>query len=162
MQRLQQVRRLLVTIETWLAGGSLLLLLLLALAQIAARNFFDTGLPAADTLTRQLVLYVTFFGAVLAVERHRHIRIDVCCTLLSPRTLSRLFRPMHAVAALVCLLLADAAIRFWRDEWAYAADYERWQALTGLVVPTGFVLLTLHFMLAALLGPNPDLEDDGL
>ncbi len=160
MQRLQQLRRLLVTLESWLAGGSLLLLLLLTLAQIAARNFFDTGLPAADTLTRQLVLYVTFFGAVLAVERRRHIRIDVCCTLLSRRALARLFRPMHAAAALVCLLLADAAIRFWRDEWTWAADYERWHTLIGLVVPVGFVLLSLHFGLAALLGPNPDAGDD--
>ncbi|HHO67573.1 MAG TPA: TRAP transporter small permease [Gammaproteobacteria bacterium] len=160
MRRLQQVRRLLVTLESWLAGGSLLLLLLLALAQIAARNLFDTGLPAADTLTRQLVLYVTFFGAVLAVERRRHIKIDVCSALLPQRVLARLFRPMHAVAGLICLLLADAAIRFWHDEWAWAADYERWHTLIGLVVPVGFVLLTLHFALAALLGPDPELEDD--
>lgn len=160
MQPLQRSRRALVRLESFLAAGSLLLLLLLGVAQIIARNLFETGLPTADILTRHLVLYVTFFGAALAVERQRHIKIDLGCTLLSTRWLARLYRPLHAIASLICLLLATAAVRFWVDEWTYAAAYERWQVIVELVIPTGFVLLTLHFALAALLGPDPDSEDD--
>ncbi|HSH30323.1 MAG TPA: TRAP transporter small permease subunit [Thiohalobacter sp.] len=151
---LQRLRRLLVGFETGMAGFSLLLLVLLTLGQIIARNFFDTGLPAADSLTRHLVLYVTFFGAALAADGDRHIKIDVVCAWLASPWRGRLFRPLQALGALICLLLFQAALRFWRDEWRYAADYERWQALLNLIIPVGFGLLCLHFLLGLLLGPQ--------
>jgi len=149
-------RDILTRLETWLAAGSLLLLLLLALVQILARNLFDAGIAEADTLTRYLVLYVTFFGAALAIERNRHIKIDVCCSFLSALTLARLYRPMRALAALVCAFLADAAIRYWVDAWQYAPDHERWLVLVSLVIPVGFCLLTLQFLLAACCGPDEE------
>lgn len=139
-----------------MASASLLLLLVLALVQIVARNAFDAGISQADALTRYLVLYVTFFGAALAADRNRHIKIDIACTALSATTLAALYRPLRALTALVCAFFADAAIRFWRDEWLYAQDYERWQVLVGLILPVGFVLLTVHFLLATLLGPDDD------
>jgi len=156
MRFLRNFKDRLVQLEILLAAASLMLLLLLALVQIIARNAFDAGIAQADSLTRYMVLYVTFFGAALAVDRNRHIKIDVACTLLSDRTLKKLYRPLRALAAVVCLFFTDAAIRFWRDEWAYAQDYERWQTLLGLILPVGFVLLTVHFLLAALLGPDDD------
>ncbi|VAW77581.1 hypothetical protein MNBD_GAMMA15-1007 [hydrothermal vent metagenome] len=156
MTFLQVIRGRLAQLETLLAAASLLLLLTLALIQIIARNGFDAGIAEADTLTRYLVLYVTFFGAALAVDRNRHIKIDAANALLSARTQEMLYRPLHALAALVCAFFTDAAIRFWRDEWTYAQDYDRWQTLVGLILPVGFALLTLHFLLAALLGPDDD------
>lgn len=155
MAFLRQLRDGLIQIETWLAAGSLLLLLCLALVQILARNLFDTGFADADTLTRYLVLYVTFFGAALAVDRERHIKIDVCCVVLAPRALRALYRPMRAIAALVCGVLAAAALRFWLDEWQFAPQHERWQVLVAVVIPLGFALLSLQFALAAVIG-----EDD--
>ena len=156
MTFLKVIRDRLVQMELILAAASLLLLLGLALVQIIARNAFDAGVAQADTLTRYLVLYVTFFGATLAVDRNRHIKIDVATTLLSPRAVQALYRPLQALAAVVCLFFTDAAIRFWRDEWTYTQDYDRWQTLVGLILPVGFVLLTVHFLLAALLGPDDD------
>jgi TRAP-type C4-dicarboxylate transport system permease small subunit len=156
MAFLRQLRDGLVWIETWLAAGSLLLLLGLAVVQILARNLFDTGIADADSLTRYLVLYVTFFGAAVAVERDRHIKIDVCCVMLPTRALHTLYRPMHAIAALVCGVLAAAAVRFWVDAWQFAPPHERWQVLAALVIPVGFALLTLQFALAALLGQDQD------
>jgi TRAP-type C4-dicarboxylate transport system permease small subunit len=154
VQLLIRLRALLIRVETWFAAGSLLLLLLLALLQVVTRNLFDAGFVTADTLSRYLVLYVMFFGAALAVERDRHIRIDVACSFLSARALGRLYRPMRALAALVCLLLADAAVRYWSDAWVYAPENERWLVLVGLVIPVGFGLLTLQYLLAVLLGPE--------
>ena len=156
MRFLRSFRDRLVQLEVVLAAASLLMLLVLALVQIIARNAFDAGISQADSLARHLVHYVTFFGAALAVDRNRHIKIDVACTALSAQTLEALYRPLRAIAALVCAFFADAAIRFWRDEWLYAQDYERWQAIVSLILPVGFVLLTVHFLLAALLGPDDD------
>jgi TRAP-type C4-dicarboxylate transport system permease small subunit len=152
VRQITRLRLLLVRLERWAAAASLLLLLTLALAQVAARNLFDTGFVTADTLSRYLVLYVTFFGATLALERDRHIKIDVACGFLSPAVLSRLQRPMNLLAALVCLLLTVAAVRFWRDAWAYAPAHEQWLVLTSLVIPVGFGLLTVQYLLLALFG----------
>jgi len=156
MTFLKVLRYRLTQVELLLAAASLLLLLLLALVQIIARNGFDAGIAEADTLTRYLVLYVTFFGATLAVDRNRHIKIDAASTLLSAHAQKMLYRPLYALAALICAFFTDAAIRFWRDEWTYVQDYERWQTLVGLILPVGFALITLHFLLAALLGPDDD------
>lgn len=150
---LQRFRRLLTRAETALAGFSLLLLVGLTLAQILARNLFDTGLPAADTLTRHLVLYITFFGAAIAADAQRHIRIDSLATWLSTRALDRLHRPLNVIAMLVCAALTQAAARFWLDEWQHVADPERWQTALNLIIPVGFGLLALHFLLAVLAGP---------
>lgn len=152
LRALRRLRTLLTAIERWVGGASLLLLLLLALAQILARNLFDIGLPTADTLTRHLVLYVTFFGATLAVHERRHIKIDVLCACLHQRWIERLHRPIHLLGALVCGLLTQAAIEYWREEWQYATDYDRWTVLLSLILPAGFGLLTLHFLLSAALG----------
>ncbi len=150
---LQRFRRLLNHAETVLAGLSLLLLIALTLMQILARNLFDTGLPLADTFTRHLVLYIAFLGATLAADSQRHIRIDSLATWLSARARGRLHRPLHAIAMLVCAALTQAAARFWLDEWQHAVAQERWQALFSLILPVGFGLLTLHFLLAVLAGP---------
>lgn len=156
MQLLSKLRAYLVILETWLAAGSLLLLLLLALVQIVARNLFDAGFADADTLSRYLVLYVMFFGAALAVERDRHIRIDIAGSLLSGDLRARLYRPLQTLAAVICLLFTVAAVRYWRDAWQYAPGHERWLVLTGLIVPAGFGLLCLQFLLAALLARDAD------
>ncbi len=152
MLLLKRFRSWLLQLETWLAAGSLFLLLVLALVQIVARNLFDTGIAEADNLTRYLVLYVTFFGAAVAVQRDRHIKIDVLCAFLSPSVLKKLYRPMQLFAGLVCAFLATAAIYYWRDAWLYAPDHERWLVLTSLVIPIGFILLSAQFLLATILG----------
>ncbi|WP_455234398.1 TRAP transporter small permease [Thiogranum longum] len=152
MNLLKQFRYGLIQLESWMAAASLFLLLALAIAQIVARNFFDAGIPDADTLTRYLVLYVTFFGAAVAVDRDRHIRIDIGCALLSPAILRVLYRPMRLIAALVCAFLGSAAIRFWRDEWLYAPEHEHWQVIAGLIIPVGFILLAVQFLVTAVLG----------
>ncbi|MHB8474217.1 MAG: TRAP transporter small permease [Gammaproteobacteria bacterium] len=135
--------------EASLAALSLLSLLLLSLAQIAARNLFHTGLPLADSLTRYLVLYVAMLGAVLATEEDRHIKIDVGTALL-PRLVTVLQRPFHILSAVVCTLLSSAAWHFWREEWQYAATDEHWIAALEFILPFGFGLLALHFLILGL------------
>ena len=151
---LQKLRAQLTKLEVYLAAASLFLLLALSLGQIIARNFFHTGLPAADSLARHLVLYVTFFGAVLAVEYRSHIKIDVVTAWLSVTTLNRIFRPIQLICVLVCSFFSVAAARFWYDEWRYATAADQWTALLDLILPIGFLLLSLHFLLGVLLGPQ--------
>ena len=136
-------------LEAFIAGSCLLLLLFLSLSQIVARNFFDTGFPWADTLSRHLVLYVTFFGAALAVREDRHIRIDLVIPWSSDRLRHVLYRVFYIMGAVITGFLCYAAIRFWQSEWEFAVAGERWSVILGLVLPFGFGLLAFHFILLA-------------
>lgn len=144
------LRHTLIRMETFMAGASLLLLLAIVFGQVLVRNFLDSSIPHADILSRYLVLYVTFFGAALAVESHRHIRIDVVAACLSPQQMCRLRPPLYLVSAVLCAMLSWAAMRFWYDDWQYVADHERWSSVLALITPFGFTLLTLHFLLGGL------------
>jgi TRAP-type C4-dicarboxylate transport system permease small subunit len=144
------LRHSLVRMDTFMAGSSLLLLLLLIFGQVLMRNLFDSGIPNADILARYLVLYIAFFGAALAVEQHRHIRIDAVAAWLEPEQIRRLRPPLYLISALACAALAWAGMRFWYDDWQYVAEHERWASILALITPFGFCLLTLHFTLGAL------------
>ncbi len=144
------LRHALIRMEKFIAGLSLLLLLALVFGQVLARNFFDTSIPGADILSRYLVLYVTFFGAALAVEHQRHIKLDVIAVFMKPGNIRRLNPPLYLISAAVCAVLAWAAGRFWYDDWQYIADHERWSSILALVTPAGFLLLALHFLLGGL------------
>ncbi|MBI3188106.1 MAG: TRAP transporter small permease subunit, partial [Gammaproteobacteria bacterium] len=62
----------LVVLEKMLVAASLFLLLAFTLIQVIARNFFDTGFPALDIISRHLVLYIAFLGAALITEDQKH------------------------------------------------------------------------------------------
>jgi TRAP-type C4-dicarboxylate transport system permease small subunit len=150
------LRQGLVRFDSFMAGTALLLLLLLVFGQVLLRNFLDSGIPAAEVLSRYLVLYVTFFGAALAVEQHRHIRVDAVAAFMEHGTAQRLQPPLYLLSTAVCIVLAWAAMRFWYDDWQYVAAHERWGSVLALIMPFGFCLLALHFLLGGLFPHHPD------
>ena len=155
-------KRRLLQLEMLVASSSLMLLLLLSLTQIIARNVFETGFPLLDVISRHLVLFVIFFGAGLVTEQSRHIKIDIIAHLLSPQQQIILVRPLLALAAILCASLAWYAGLFWLDEWQYAPINERWAAVLAIVIPVGFSVLALHFLLLSLLGTEPESGTDML
>ena len=146
-------RHALIRMESFMAGASLLMLLGLIFGQVLARNFFSTGIPHAEILSRYMVLYVAFFGAVLAVESSKHIRIDVVAACMKPENIRRLQPPLYLISSILCSIMTWAAIRFWYDDWQYAAEHERWSSILALITPFGFSLLSLHFLLGAVFSP---------
>ena len=144
------MRHALVRMETFMAGGALLLLLALVFGQVLARNFFESGIPNAEILSRYMVLYVAFFGAVLAIESHKHIRIDVVAAFMTPERIKKLRSPLYLISSVLCGIMTWAAMRFWYDDWQYVAEHERWSSVLALITPFGFFLLSLHFLLGGL------------
>ena len=147
---IKSLRHALVRMDTFMAGLSLLLLLSLVFGQVLMRNLLNSSIPHADILARYLVLYVTFFGAALAIESHRHIRIDVVAACMRPEGMRLIRPPLYLISALVCAVMTWAAVRFWYDDWQYVAEHERWSSILALITPFGFGLLTLHFLLGGL------------
>lgn len=139
--------------ESFVATAGLVLLLVLSLAEIGARNFFHTAIPGADILDRYLVLWVSFLGAVLAV-RERHIKIDAVAVWLPEAWRRKLERPIFIFSAVVCGNLFWAAVRFWREEWAHAAAAEKWVAALAAIIPLSFFLLAAHFTIRFVIGPR--------
>ena len=159
MTVLQQFKYYLITLEKILAASSLLLLLALTLIQVVARNFFETGFPPLEVISRHLVLYVAFLGAALITEDQNHIKIDFLSHLLSEKQKSMLLRPLSTLAAMICSIFAWHASRFWLDEWQYAGESDRWIALLALILPIGFSLIALHFVLLAITGASRSGQD---
>ena len=93
---------------------ALLLAAMLALSflQIVLRNVAHSGLVWIDPLLRHLLLWIGFAGATLATRLDHHIHIDVLTRSLPPAVNRIVRRVTNAGAAFVCLLLADATLRF--------------------------------------------------
>ena len=152
MAILLRLKQFLIVIEKTLAGLSLFILLVFSLIQIIARNFFDFGFIQIDMISRHMVLVLTFMGAALVIEDDRHIKIDILAVFMSEQHKRLLVRPLLFLAAAICALFAWNALRFWLDEWHYATDSDHWQVLMELILPIGFDILTLHFLLCGLTG----------
>ena len=149
---LNHARQGLIRLETYIAGTCLLMLLALVSSQVIARNFFSASIPHIDILSRYLVLYVTFLGAALAVESQSHIRIDALAAMLTEQRRPLLRMPLYLLAGCMCTLFTWAAIRFWYDDWQYVAPQDRWTSVLALIIPIGFSLLALQFILVGLFG----------
>ena len=96
--------RLIKQLDEWLAKAEsgflvilLFLMVFLSFGQVILRNFLHSGLLWTDIFLRQLVLWVGFLGASLAVRERRHISVDVL-----PQFIPEKYRPF--VDVLVNLL----------------------------------------------------------
>lgn len=110
-----------------------------------------------DVVLRQLVILVSFFGAMMATQRGKHINVDVFSKLIGPRGQRWLAVVTNLLAASVCAVFARAGAGLvaisrehphelvsWADEWVFQ-----------LMFPFGFGLLAFHFgvqVLGALAG----------
>lgn len=131
-------------------------MLALSVADIVGRNLFNATLPGGDVVLRQLVLWVALPGAALAVAAQRHLHLDPANLAARPRWRKWTALPFNLGAAVVCALLAQAAWAYWQDEWQHAATEAAWLAWMGLVLPVSFALLTLHFLLRAVLANHEE------
>ena len=147
-----KIKHSLITFEKVIAGSSLLLLLILAIIQIIARNFFDTGFSQMEVISRHLILFIIFMGAALVSEQNRHIKIDLLTHVLSLDQQEKLIRPLLLFCALISGIFAWYSAGFWLDEWQYAPSNERWSVYLALILPIGFFILALHLLLLTITG----------
>ena len=95
-----------------LSTGLLLLIIALIIAQVAARNLWNTGLPRAEEVSRFAGVLAVYFTAPLLALQGQHVAVDVFTNMM-PR-----------VSRLVCFVLAElsmllfAALTIWGG-WLY-------------------------------------------
>jgi TRAP-type C4-dicarboxylate transport system permease small subunit len=160
---LKRFHRLLLRLEDWILMLLLTAMILLASSQILLRNVFETGISWADPTLRLLVLWLSLLGAMAATRDNNHISIDLLSRFLS-RKLKRLAQRLTDLfAGIVCGFLAWNAGRFVLFEWEDGAElFASLPAWVGeLILPLGFGVMALRFLLAALLGRPAEEEQAG-
>jgi len=145
-----KIKEILITIEKSLAAISLLVLLVLSMSQVVMRNLFEIGFSDIDTITRHLVLFVTFMGAALVSENNQHIKIDCVTAVINNSKKQKLKTPLLLISSLICSVFFYYALLFWLDEKSYAQNNEQLALYLALILPFGFFILSLHFLLLGL------------
>lgn len=145
-------------LEDGLLAALLLLLLLLAVAQIAMRWVADTGWLEGETVQRTLVLWIALLGALGAARERRHLALDLLPRLLPPRGRRIVWALAQLIAAALCAVMAWygwSLIELEREAPGILfVGVPTWAGM--LVIPFGFAVLTLRFLIAIALGPPSD------
>ena len=124
-------------------------MVILAATQIVLRNFFRTGLPWAEPLLNQSLLWLTMLGALAATGQRKHITMDLASHVLPPRAAAAVRAATNLFAAVLCAVLAKAG-------WHYVAVQREMESggLLGVplwvfpaVIPVVFALLAGRFAL---------------
>jgi C4-dicarboxylate transporter DctQ subunit len=135
-------------VENVFLVGLLSSMMLLSVAQIIAREVFETGFYWSGELVRLMVLWLAMVGAVAACRENRHIRIDAVSHLLSDRAVGVVRLVVDTFAAGVCALVAWHAWRYvklemeWQD--TVLIDIPAW--IVHIIVPVAFGLLSYRFL----------------
>jgi TRAP-type C4-dicarboxylate transport system permease small subunit len=149
--------------EDLLLAGLLLALLLLAVAQIALRLLFDTGLEWAEPMSRAGVLWLALLGALGATRARKHIAIDALPRVLQPRAQRVAWVISHVAAAIIAATLAwlgAGMVGLEREAPVpFVAGIASWVPM--LAFPAGFGLMALRFLLVAALPPSAGTIEEG-
>ena len=154
MRHIKQIDNILAKTETAVIILVLSVMVLLAFGQVILRNFFGSGIYWADIFLRQMVLWVGFLGASLAVREKKHISIDIL-PLVLPKSWKIPIRAFTDFAAgVISGFLAYAAWNFIKFEMESDAtlllNIPVWAFQT--VLPFSFILISVRFLLQALDG----------
>ncbi len=128
-------------------------MIFLSLTQVVLRNIFEQGLPWADLLLRQLVLWVAFLGASLATRNDKHLSIDFL----------KYFLPSHWNKRVIFIpLIASAIISTYLSYYAWVfVQYEKeggailyanipiW--VFQVILPISFAMIAFRFFLKAIM-----------
>lgn len=153
----QRVVRALRRAEDGLLGALMLALVLIATAQIGRRLLFNDGWVGAETLGRSLVLWIALLGALAATRDGRHVRIDLVQALDWPRLKQLAERLGSALAAVFCAGMAWFGLQLvWLEREGggeLLPGLPLWWSV--LVIPLGFGLMALRFVLCVIWPPTP-------
>lgn len=141
--------------EDLLLAALALGLLGLAVAQIALRLVFDSGLDWAEMAGRAGVFWLALLGALGATRDRRHIAIDALPRVLPPWARQLAWWASQSAAAALCAAMAWLGwglVQLEREAPVpFIAGVPSWWPM--LVLPAGFGLMALRFLLAARAGP---------
>ena len=149
MRAIRQLNEWLAKVESGFLVFLLFLMVFLAFSQVLLRNFLSSGFLWTDLFLRQLVLWVGFLGASLAVRERRHISIDVLPQFLPATYRSWAQVLVNLCAGLISVFLTLAAWKFVQMEMEFPTilflDLPAWIFQT--ILPFSFSVISLRYFL---------------
>lgn len=142
-------------------------LIFLAIAQIVARELFNTGLVWADELIKFFVLWIALIAAIAASRSDRHLRIDALSQFVAERFARFPRIVVDAFAGCMCGLLAWHSWRYLQLTIEFGdtvlGDLPAWTAY--VLLPLSFLLMSYRFLLLSASGImrviRPDDSNEG-
>jgi TRAP-type C4-dicarboxylate transport system permease small subunit len=146
-------------IENGLIALLVLVMVLLAGAQILLRNLFETGIDWADPLLRALVLWTAMLGALAAARDDKHIGLDLLTHFLHGRA-KRVLRVIGlGFAAAISAAMAWYGTNLVMLDYGSGANafahVPSW--CVEAILPVGFAILALRLGIRAFLPPRSDM-----
>ncbi|WP_316976885.1 TRAP transporter small permease [Shumkonia mesophila] len=103
----------------WVAIRLLLILTLLLVIQVGARNFFSLGLTWADELSRYCGLGIVFLTAPVLVRRNMQVRVTLFVEMMPP-VMQAIAELLASIAVnLFCLAFMISAYMFMSHAWSF-------------------------------------------
>lgn len=142
--------------EDWLLTVLVVFMVVLAGGQIVLRNVFDSGLTWADPALRALMLWGAMLGAVIATREDQHIGLDFIARFVGGVKLRIARFIALSFAAGLCGLMAWhswALVKLDMDGGGHGVlGIPAWGL--ELILPLGFALMALRFLIRSLLPPK--------
>jgi TRAP-type C4-dicarboxylate transport system permease small subunit len=80
-------------------------MVVLVFTNVVLRYLFNSGIATSEELSRWLLVWLTFLGAIVALRQHAHLGVDTLVRALSPRG-----RLICFVISYLLMLYADALL----------------------------------------------------
>lgn len=139
-------------ISGWMLVSLLGVMILMAFSQVILRNFFSTSIEWGDIFLRHLVLWVGYFGAVIATGEGRHLRIEFVSKLVPEKPRKIFFVITSLFAGIICYFLMQASIGFVQLEIESNSklilDLPSWYFI--IIIPVGYAMLSFRFFVRSL------------
>lgn len=152
MSVLKFIDRWLEKISGWLLIALLGIMIVMAFGQVVLRNFFHTSIEWGDIFLRHLVLWVGYFGAVIATGERRHLKIEFVTKLVPPKVRKIFFIVTNLFAAVICYFLMQASMIFVQSEIEFASalvlELPRWYFI--IIIPIGYAIVSFRFAIHSL------------
>lgn len=135
-------------VEGFLLVVFLMTMLGLAFLQVVMRNFFNSGIPWADSVVRVMVLWVGFLGAVLATRLDQLLTVEVLTKYMPGKGRHMMSVVVKLFAIVVCYFLLQASLRFLASEQTTGEEFVHlfpaWWTLT--IIPVTMILIPFHLL----------------
>ena len=145
--------RIIKRIEEILFALIVITMIILGLTPIVLRYTGMMGISWTESLSQNMLLWVTFLGAGVAIRERSSISIDAAPHILNHRKRLALRGITEIVSALLCGILVWVSIEYVSDMLEYDSDsiaflnIRAWHL--ALSLPIGFSLLAIRLFIAA-------------
>jgi TRAP-type C4-dicarboxylate transport system permease small subunit len=128
-----------------------IVMLSLAVVQLGLRYFLNNSILWGDIAARTLVIWVGILGAVLATRDNKHFHIDVLTRFLKIHHQLWFQRFSNLFAAVICFFLGQASVTFVELDLQSKAFLDIPMFVIALIIPIGFYLMMIQFLLRMLI-----------